>query len=105
MGAFFCLFSREFSNVVFVCVESKTPVVSILDRSTLSFKRAHCSASLSLMPGAGFVYSVSAVSRMFLVRSKEQVMTKFQPSNKDNTDDASSSYFSFKVVEGTEVMW
>lgn len=99
------MLSREFSKVVFVHVESKIPVVSILDSSTLSSKRAHGCASLSFMPGVGFTCSVPAVSRTFLVKSKKQVMTKVQPSSKDNMDYATSSYFLFKVVEGGEVMW
>lgn len=78
----FFLLSREFSNVVFVHVESQIPVVSIPDGCTLSFKRAHGCASPSLMPGAGSVCSVLAVSRTFLVRSKEQAMVKSNPATK-----------------------
>lgn len=56
------------------------------------------------MPGAGSVCSVSAVSRMFLVGSKEQAMAKSNPETKATLMMPPSSYFSFKVVEGREVM-
>lgn len=81
LGIFFLL-SRQFPNAVFVRVQSEIPVISIPDGCTLSFKRAHGCASSSLTPGAGSVCSVLAVSRMFLVRSKEQAMAKSSPATK-----------------------
>lgn len=61
MGTFFLL-SEEFSNILFVHMESKIPVVSISDVCALSFKKAHG----SLAPLLHLLLALSVQYQLFL---------------------------------------